>query len=71
MKLPCRTLDEAMAWVEQHLDDQARKLASDLLARDVDPDVLDDLLAEQAAEQRVWLQDMRRELTAWLASARD
>jgi hypothetical protein len=68
---PC-TLDEAMARAQVHLDDQLRRLESDLLARDaLDPDDLDDLLAEQAAEQQAWLQDVRRELIAWLAAARD
>jgi hypothetical protein len=62
------SIDEALALVQRDLDDRARRIASDLLARDaLAPDDLDALLDEERAEQATQLEHVGRELVAWLA----
>jgi hypothetical protein len=73
-----RTLDQAMAFVDQSFEDGLRKFQTatltDIPGRlgyDLDPDQLDQVLEQQRAEYQMWRTKQRAKIAGWLAASRE
>lgn len=62
------SVDAAIESIERALNDTRREYATALVIADLDPDAAASLLADMQAEHALWLNAVRTELAAWLAS---